>query len=337
MTTKKSKKSQLDQLKEELKKLQASVKQGSKGNNADYEEFKLELAKLFTPIISSSLPYVALMKRWYIFIKDYFLPTGSEMKAIDEFGLNPHLIDKLLPILQFLYHQYWRVEIDGIKNIPNSGKGMIVANHSGTIPWDAAMVSMALFNEHPKKRKVRFLVENFAFNIPILGNIMHQVGGIKASRENATMLLNKNSLINIFPEGVKGIGKLYKDRYKLQRFARGGYIRIAIKTRAPIIPCAIIGAEEIHPIFKKSEKLANSIGVPYIPFTSTFPWLGPLGIIPLPSKWKICFGKPIKFNDYPKSSAEDDKLIEKLNCKVQLSIKKMIDDNLKGRTSIWYG
>jgi len=254
---------------------------------------------------------------------------------IDEFGMDPLLIDSLRPFFQFFYENYWKVDVVGIKNIPAKSKALIVSNHSGAIPFDGIMLNMAVFNEHPKSRDLRFLVEDFVYHFPFLGTFIQRTGGIRACPENAEKLLKVNNLVAVFPEGIKGIGKLYKERYKLHRFGRNGYVKIAIKAQSKIIPTAIIGAEETYPVLAKSTFLSKPFGIPYFPITPTFPLFGPLGAIPLPSKWIILFGKPIDCSQYKKSDANNNLLAYKINQRVRRSIKKMIADGLSKRESVY--
>src|SRR5262249_16721961 len=164
---------------------------------------------------------------------------------------------------------------------------LIVANHSGTLPYDAAMVMHAVRSEHRTRREVRPLVEDFVFHFPYLGTLMNRIGGVRACQENAERLLTQDQLVPALPEGRQGISKLFKEGYELQRFGRGGFVKLALKCDAPIIPTAIVGAEEIHPLVTRVTWLARSFGIPYIPVTPTFPLLGPLGLVPLPTKWYI--------------------------------------------------
>ena len=217
------------------------------------------------------------------------------------------------------------------------GRGLIVANHSGTVPYDGAMIRLSVLNDHPSRRDVRFLVEDFVYHFPFLGTFMYRTGGVRACPENAERLLSKDHLVAVFPEGVKGIGKEFKNRYRLQRFGRGGFIKLALKTGAPIIPTAIVGAEEIHPIIYKSTALAKPLGIPYIPITPTLPLLGPLGLIPLPSKWTIVFGEPILLADYGPRDAEDQLLVNQLSEKVRLTIQERLTEEIRNRRSVWFG
>ncbi len=258
-------------------------------------------------------------------------------EEVDPFGRDPNFERKVKPIFDFLYYQYWRVSTQGLENIPSQGRGLLVANHSGTLPYDGSMIRLAVTNDHPSQRDVRFLVEDFVYYLPFIGTFMYRTGGVRASPENAERLLENDHLVAVFPEGVKGIGKYYKERYHLQRFGRGGFIKLALKTGSPIIPVAVIGAEEILPTLFKSSLLAKPFGIPYIPFTPTLPWLGPLGLIPFPSKWSIIFGKPIDLSRYGKKTLDDELQIHKLSEMVRQTIQRMITEALKQRRSVLWG
>lgn len=276
----------------------------------------VELAKIWlTPEIKGQVEN---------FAKSIFSGRPGLNSTIDEFGMDASLVESIRPLFQFFYHDYWRVSVEGIKNIPDRDGAIIVANHSGGIPFDGIMLNMAVFNAHPKSRNIRFLVEDFVYHFPFLGTFISRTGGVRACRENLIHLLGERQLVAVFPEGIKGIGKLYKDRYKLQRFGRGGYIRMAIEAGAKVIPTAIIGAEETYPIVAKSPVLAKILGLPYFPITPFFPLLGPLGMIPLPSKWTIRFGKQIDLGRYKKVDAENDLLVYKINRSVRKEIEKLI-------------
>jgi len=263
--------------------------------------------------------------------------TRIEKEDFDEFGRDPTFEKKVKPIFDFLYHKYWRVSVDGLENIPNHGRGLIVANHSGTLPFDGSMIRLAVTNDHPSRRDVRFLVEDFVYYLPFVGTFMYRIGGVRASPDNAERLLKKGHLVTVFPEGEKGIGKTYKQRYHLQRFGRGGFIKLALKTGTPIIPCAVIGAEETHPLLYRLRFLAKPFAIPYVPITPTIPWLGPLGLLGFPAKWHIYFGKPISLSRYGKSALNDELMIHRLSEMVRENIQEMIVQGLKKRRSIWFG
>lgn len=265
------------------------------------------------------------------------LANFGKQDEYDEFGLDHTLIKRIKPLFDFLYYKYWRVEVKGINHIPSKGPALLVANHSGTLPYDGAMIKAAVLNEHLERQDARFLVEDFVYHFPFLGTLMYRIGGVRASPENAERLLREGHLVIVFPEGVKGIGKLFKERYQLQRFGRGGFIRLALRTGAPIIPVAVIGAEEIHPLLYKSNILAKPLGIPYVPITPTMPWLGPLGLIPLPSKWSIHFGEPIHLKPLDEHAKDEDLYVHQTSEEVRSKIQDMISDNLRKRQSVWWG
>ncbi|HUU03123.1 MAG TPA: lysophospholipid acyltransferase family protein [Myxococcota bacterium] len=252
-------------------------------------------------------------------------------EEVDPFGFDPVYWNRVSPFLEFLFDKYWRVKLQGIENIPAQGRVLLVANHSGTLPYDGAMLKVAIEEHHPSGRPVRFLVEDFVFHFPFLGAFMNRIGGVRACQDNARRLLENEQLVAVFPEGIKGIGKLYRNRYKLQRFGRGGFLKLALRTRSPIVPVSIVGAEEIHPMLARMGFLARPLGLPYLPVTPTFPWLGPLGAVPLPSKWLISFGKPVNFDKYSAADSDDPLIVMELAEKIRATIQRMTDKLIEER------
>ncbi|HEY7957591.1 MAG: lysophospholipid acyltransferase family protein [Polyangia bacterium] len=278
------------------------------------------------------MPLEMVWKRWRA------LAMRDRSDVVDEFGRDPQVASRIEPLLEFLYKSYFRVSARGMGHIPDDGRALIVANHSGTLPYDGAMIMHAVKHEHSAARDVRPLVEDFVFHFPYLGTLMNRIGGVRACPENAERLLEQDQLVAVFPEGIKGIGKLYRERYQLQRFGRGGFIKLALKCDAPIIPTAVVGAEEIHPMLTKITWLAKSVGIPYLPITPTFPALGPIGLLPLPTKWFIAFGEPLYYNaEYGAEGAGDRILVNKLAEQVRNRIQSMIDDLLRTRKSVLFG
>ena len=255
----------------------------------------------------------------------------------DEFGSDRRFAETLEPVLEFLYSMWWRVEATGTENVPADGPGLIVANHSGVLPYDGLMVQLAIRHEHPAKRVCRMLALDMFALLPVLAPMLSKSGSVRANPENAERLLRKGELLGVFPEGVKGVGKHFRERYKLARFGRGGFVRIALRTGSPIIPCAVVGAEEIHPVVAKADWVGKPLGLPYFPLTPTFPWLGPLGVVPLPTKWSIDFGEPIDLRGHGPEDADDPILVNRISEEVRSTIQGMVDGRLARRRSVWFG
>jgi 1-acyl-sn-glycerol-3-phosphate acyltransferase len=225
--------------------------------------------------------------------------------SVDDLGFDPELTEALLPVLRPLYRSWFRVEVRGIDNIPAEGGALIVANHSGAIAIDAVMTQLAVHDEHPSHRHLRLLGADLVFSLPVVGELARKTGTTLADYADAERLLTAGELVGVWPEGFKGVGKPFSERYKLQRFGRGGFVSAALEARAPIIPCSIVGAEEIYPIIGNLKTLARLLGLPYLPVTPTFPWLGLLGLVPLPSKWIIEFGSQIDTATYAPAAGID--------------------------------
>jgi 1-acyl-sn-glycerol-3-phosphate acyltransferase len=242
---------------------------------------------------------------------------------------DPELVRALLPLALPLYSLYWRVEVFGIENIPTEGPAMLTANHSGTIPIDGAMLKMAVLKEHG--RNPWLLAGDIAFKIPGFGSFIKTAGNAPADRQTTLKLMDDGELLGVFPEGYKGIGKGWKNRYKLQRFGRGGFVEMCMETGAPIVPVAIIGAEEAYPMIGNLKFLARRFGAPYFPITPTFPLLGPIGALPLPSKWIIAFGEPIPMIEYGPKAVDDTQLVLEIADHVRHTVQHLINENLAKR------
>jgi 1-acyl-sn-glycerol-3-phosphate acyltransferase len=249
----------------------------------------------------------------------------------DEWGFDEEFADLVEPFFGFLYDRWWRVQAEGAERVPAHGRAMLAANHAGILPWDATMISVALLREHPLPRQPRFLVLNWAFELPWISTAIRRVGGVVASPYNALRLLGQEKLVAVFPEGVKGTGKPYSERYRLQRFGRGGFVEIALRAGAPIVPVAVVGSEEIYPKLADVPALARLIGAPFFPVTPTFPWLGPLGVVPLPSRWRIEFLDPIDTAAYGPEAAADRALVLELSERVRAAVQEALYVNLVRR------
>jgi 1-acyl-sn-glycerol-3-phosphate acyltransferase len=257
--------------------------------------------------------------------------------AVDEFGLDPEFRQAVMPFFNFMYDSWWRVEVHGAENVPTSGRALLVSNHSGVLPWDGAMIFTGLEKTMQPPRLARALVANWFPTLPFLSIFLTKTGQVMASHQNGERLLESDELVVVFPEGYKGVGKLYRDRYNLARFGRGGFIRMALKTGAPIIPVAVTGAEETYPMVYNAKWLAKMIGFPYFPVTLTFPWLGLLGFIPLPSKWHIDIGEPIVLPDVDERAMANPVTVARLTEQVRSTIQGMLYARLRQRTTIFLG
>jgi len=265
------------------------------------------------------------------------LGMRNRSEEVDDFGFDPIYDAKVRPFLHFLYERYFRTECHGIDVVPEKGRCVLVANHSGTVPLDGLMLKCAVQREHPAHRDVRWLTEDFIHHFPFLGAVNNRLGGVRACQENAERLLRQDGLVAVFPEGTKGIGKLFRERYRLQRFGRGGFIKLCLRTRTPIIPVGIVGSEETNPLLFRSELFAKALGVPYVPVTATFPLLGPLGLVPAPTKWKIFFGERLDLEGYGPEAADDEILVGRLAERVRATIQGILDHAIGERRSVWFG
>ena len=255
----------------------------------------------------------------------------------DEWGLDWEFLETLRPLFTFLYKYYWRVEASGLEHIPDYGRALIVANHSGQLPFDGAMIGTAVLLEHPSQRLVRNLYADWFPTLPFLAPLLDKMGQALASVDNGTRLLQQEELVAVYPEGYKGVGKLFKDRYQLARFGRGGFVKMALNTQAPLIPTAVVGAEETYISLAKSDLMARATGFPYFPLSPTWPWLGLLGLVPLPTKWSIGFGEPIPMDQYGPDAAENLVLVSQLTDQVRNIIQEMLYDRLAQRRSVFLG
>jgi 1-acyl-sn-glycerol-3-phosphate acyltransferase len=258
--------------------------------------------------------------------------------AVDEFGFDPHFNSAIVrPLLRVFFRSWFRVEVSGIENLPSEGGALLVANHAGVLPLDGLMLSVAVHDEHPAQRDLRLLAADMVFDLPVVGEAARKAGHTMACTTDAHRLLAAGELTAVFPEGYKGLGKRFEERYRLQRFGRGGFVTAALRTKAPIVPCSIIGSEEIYPMLTDVKLLARLFGLPYFPITPLFPLAGPAGLVPLPSKWRIAFGEPIYTNDYAASDAEDPMVTFELTDQVRETIQQTLYRLLAGRRNVFLG
>lgn len=250
---------------------------------------------------------------------------------VDEFGFDPQLTESVFhPLLRLLYRDWFRTEVLGLEHVPDVGAGLVVGNHSGTVALDALILSAVLHDQHPRHRFLRLLGADLVFRMPVVSAVARKGGGTVACNPDAERLLDSGELVSVFPEGFKGVGKLYAERYKLQRFGRGGFVSAALRTGTPIVPVAIVGGEETYPMLADVKPLARLLKLPYFPVTPTFPWLGPLGMVPLPSKWLIEFCPPIP-TQHLTDSADDPLVVFNLADQVRETIQQTLHRLLEQR------
>ena len=255
---------------------------------------------------------------------------------VDEFGFDRDLTETVLaPLARFFHERWWRTDWIGIENVPSEGPAVLVSNHAGTLPWDAVMLKFGVLDRHPARRHVRLLAADLAFRLPFIGELARKSGNTLASAEDAFRLLAAGEVLGVFPEGYKGVGKPFAQRYKLQRFGRGGFIEVALRAGCPIVPVSIVGSEEIMPMLYNAKTLARIFGLPYFPVTPTFPWLGPLGLIPIPSKWTVEFGEPIATDDQAEDAWQDPLTVFELTDRVRDEIQQTLHRNLLHRRSVF--
>jgi 1-acyl-sn-glycerol-3-phosphate acyltransferase len=257
---------------------------------------------------------------------------------VDEFGFDAELTDRvLLPPLRQLYQRWFRVEVIGAHNLPVHDGALLVANHSGTLPLDAMMTAIAVHDNHPGGRFLRMLGADLVFQTPVLGSFARKTGQTLACNADAERLLCDDHLVGVWPEGFKGVGKPFRDRYKLQRFGRGGFVSAALRTGKAIVPCSIVGAEEIYPKIADIKPLARLFGFPYFPVTPLFPLFGPLGLVPLPTKWYIEFGEPIRTDRFEPGAEDDPMLVFNLTDQVRETIQQTLYRLLSQRGNVFLG
>lgn len=256
---------------------------------------------------------------------------------VDEWGYDQEIANYFALVAGVMYSKYWRVELTGVEHIPNYGRALLVANHSGVLPTDGAMIAYGIGEHHPARRLARALVADWFPSLPFFSSLLNKTGQVLAHPDNGRRLLENDELVLVFPEGYKGVGKLFKDRYKLARFGRGGFVKMAVEAQAPIVPVAVVGAEETYPMLANVRPIARLIGFPFFPITPTFPLLGLFGVVPLPSKWYIDIGEPIDTSQLDPELIQNPAYLSDLTDMVRNRVQEMIDRRLAARRSIFFG
>ena len=252
--------------------------------------------------------------------------SGTAPTPGDAFGFDRELtVELLLPALRPLWRNYFAGGVTGAEHVPASGAALVVGNHAGTFPLDGLLLALAAYDETPVPRHLRLLAADLVFRLPVVGEIARRFGVTRADRAGAEALLAAGQLVGVFPEGFRGTGKLYDERHRLQPFGRGGFASLAIRAGVPIVPVAIVGAEDSYPMLADLGPLARALGLPYFPITPTFPWLGPLGFLPLPAKWLIEFCEPIPTVGLGAAAADDPEIVADLASRVRDTVQRHVD------------
>ncbi len=263
------------------------------------------------------------------------LGMSERSGEVDEFGMDEVVLRATRPLFDFLADRYWRLEVHGLEQLPEKGPCLLVANRSGLLPYDGLMLAHAVERSHPSRERPRFLVADWLITLPFVQPYLARLGGVRACRENAERLLGARRFVIAFPEGVKGAAKVFRERYRIQRFGRGGVLRLALEGRIPLLPVGIVGPEEAHPILFKWGSPARALGLPFVPVTPTFPLLGPLGLLPLPTKWVMRIGDPIALEHLEPDAAGDELLVSRLTADLRERIQTLVDAGLADRESVW--
>ena len=254
----------------------------------------------------------------------------------DQFGFDLGTFARWERYFRFLYDEYFKVQAQGIENIPDDGPVLLVGNHSGLLPVDGGLLTIAMCNQHVNPRRVRFLATDWFFQVPGLREWAIETGQVRATKENCMKLLANNEIVGIYPEGIRGVGKTFKERYRIHDF-HPGFVQIAIATKTPIVPIATVGGDEIFPNFVNIKSLSRLLRMPFFPLTVTFPWLPfPMQFVPLPVRWHIKIHKPI-YLDYPPEAATDRKLTLSIAREIQYQIQRDLNELLRERKSAFSG
>ncbi|MEL6180785.1 MAG: lysophospholipid acyltransferase family protein [Myxococcota bacterium] len=258
------------------------------------------------------------------------LQEVQEIDDFDPFGFEPEFLKWVLPFVAWVYRRYFRVEAHGLEHLP-AGSVLLVANHSGQVPLDGMMIAASCLLDAPQPRMVRSMIERWVPTLPFVSWFFARCGQILGTRENFRLLNSRGAAILVFPEGIRGINKTYDKAYQLQRFGLG-FMRLALENNLPIVPVAVIGAEEQAPALYNARGLARLLGAPALPITPTFPLLGPLGFLPLPVRYRLYYGEPMTFSGDPD---DEDRVVEDKVSEVRTALEALIQHGLKQRKTIW--
>ncbi|HYS80696.1 MAG TPA: lysophospholipid acyltransferase family protein [Anaeromyxobacteraceae bacterium] len=284
-----------------------------------------ELAGRLLPLVASRLGGLAALRSIF---------AGAAPGALDAYGMDRDLPARAAPLLDFLYASWWRVETRQVEHVPATGPVIIVANHGGALFWDALVLRLALLREHPARRELRPLLDDRALGTPVFGRAAARLGAVAATPEHALELLGGGAVLAVFPEGSRNAGRPWPERYRVDRFGRGGFARIALRTGAAVVPCAIVGSEETSAPFARAGWLAERIGMPFLATTPSLP-LAPLGILPLPSRWSLRFGAPIDTAALGRAAADDAGQVLALTERTRSALQQMLDEDVAARRAVY--
>jgi 1-acyl-sn-glycerol-3-phosphate acyltransferase len=268
------------------------------------------------------------------------LPAIEVERTVDDWGRSERFERAFdSTVVEFFYRYWFRCEVEDAGNVPDQGGALLVANHGGALPPDAQMIARALREEHPRGRRLYVTVEHFFKGYPGLAMLVSKIGGVPAHPANVHRLLaDERELVLVFPEGRKATEKPVRDRYRLRRFGRGGFVDAALEAGVPIVPVCVVGAEEAMPVFATSRLLARLTGTIYFPITPTFPWLGPLGMLAyLPAKFRIRFLPPVDTAAMGSAARVDRGLVQSVSDEVRARIQEGLYEMLGKRRSVWKG
>jgi len=279
----------------------------------------------------------ALARLWPA-LQERLRPLASLVGALaspgplDPWGMDRRLAERAAPVLDFLYQSWWRVEARGLERLP-PGPAVVVANRGGALPWDALVLRLA-FQRAGAGRELRPLLDEAGLALPIFGAAAQRLGAVRATPEAASRLLAAGALVGVFPEGTRSGGKPWSERYRLQRFGRGGFVKVALRAGVPIVPCAIVGGEEATPPAARAGWLGEFLGLPFLAMAPSLP-LGPLGLLPLPSRWSVRCGEPVETRGLGPGAADDPAAVGALAESVRAAVQRLLDEDVAARKSVF--
>jgi 1-acyl-sn-glycerol-3-phosphate acyltransferase len=253
---------------------------------------------------------------------------------LDRHGMDPRFAERASPLVETLYSFWWRTRVRDVERVPGTGAAIVVANHAGLIPWDALVLRHALRRDHPAHRDLRPLLDDREVELPWVGSLAVRLGAVRSSPEAAQAILGAGGIVGVFPEGSAGARKPWRDRYRIQRFGRGGFAKLALRTGAPIVPCAIVGSEEASPGISRAGWLADLLGIPLLSASAALRF-GPAAVLPMPAKWTLRFGEPILPEERGRAAGEDAPLVNALTERVRATLQAMLDEDVAARSSVF--